>query len=44
MTVLMAGRDERSNPMMALLVGTEGDSCMTALLAGRKGCIHQHDE
>ena len=23
MTVLMAGRDERSNPMMALLVGTQ---------------------
>ena len=44
MTVLLAGREERSYLMMALLAGTEGDSCTTALLAGREGCMQLHDE
>jgi hypothetical protein len=29
---------------MALLAGTEGDSCTTALLAGREGCMQLHEE
>ena len=29
--------------MMALLAGTEEDSCTTALLAGREGCMQLHD-
>ena len=35
MTVLLAGREGRSYPMIALLARTEGDSCTTAVLAGR---------
>ena len=44
MTVLLAGGEERSYLMMALLAGTEGDSCTTALLAGREGCMQLHNE
>ena len=43
MTVLLAGREGRSYPMMALLAGTEGNSCTTALLSGREGA-QLHDD
>ena len=44
MSKLLAWREGRSYTRTALLAATEGDSCTTALLAGREGCMQLHDE